>query len=426
MKFLLCTWGSSGDLHPFLSLGNELRDRGHEVTLVGLGIWEEKARQAGLQFVAAEPGRKPDEMAIHPDLFSHRNFGLDSFRILMRDFVLPTFEPWTECLLRLAPSFDCLVAHSFVLVAPVIAEKIGIRFVSASLAPGVIPSDYSMPAGSDLNPFRGWLGRKINRAIWKTGMRLIRPHVDPEVNRLRSKYGLSPVKDTSFRSVSTGLHLQLYSRHFAKREPDWPPSLQHAGFCFWNEDGAWSPPKVLTHFLEAGAKPVLFTLGTSAIMSPQRFYEDAVEAVQNSRHRAILLTGLERNKPANLSQNVLALNYAPHSWIMSRCSVAVHQCGIGTTSQALRAGLPSILCPFAFDQPNNAIRVRSLGAGIILPQKHRNALRMREAIERVTSETRFCESAQAIAQKITEENGPARAAELLEQFVGQKRPSERF
>jgi len=426
MKFLLCTWGSSGDLHPFLSLGNELRRRGHEVTLVGLGTWADKARQAGLQLVAAEPGRSPEGMDIHPDLFSHRNFGLDSFRILMRDFVLPTFGPWTDCLLRLAPDFDCLVAHSFVLVAPVVAEKTGIRFVSASLAPGVIPSDYSMPAGSDLNPFRGWLGRKINRAIWKTGMRLIRPHVDPEVNRLRSKYGLSPVENTAFQSVSPDLHLQLYSRHFASREPDWPPFLQHAGFCFWDEDGAWSPPKELTHFLEAGAKPVLFTLGTSAIMSPRRFYEDAVEAVQNSRHRAILLTGLKKNQPVNLPQNVLALNYAPHGWIMPRCSTIVHQCGIGTTSQALRAGLPSILCPFAFDQPNNAMRVRALGAGIVLSPKKRNAWKMREAVERVTGDPSFQESARAIAQRIAGENGPSLAAKSLEQFVGQKRSSERF
>ncbi len=415
-RFLLSTWGSSGDLHPFLALGAALRRRGHQVTLVGFPAWETKARAAGLDFVAAGVDLPLEDFHVNPELFSTRNFGINSLRVLMREFVAPTFPALTAALIEAAPRHDCLVAHSFMLVAPMVAELTRLRFASLSLAPGVIPSGWSMPAGAWHDPFRGAVGRFVNRTLWRIGMAMIRPEVDPIINRIRAQHGRPPVRDAALTSVSHELHLQLYSPAFAPRAPDWPAALVHAGFCFWDEMEAWAPPPELQKFLAGGEKPLLFTLGSSAVFHPDGFYQSAVAAVRKSGRRAILLLGREVNRPAHLPANILALDYAPYAWLMPRCAAVAHQCGIGTTAQALRAGCPMILCPYAFDQPNNAMRLRALGVGVLLRRHERSPSRMERAVEAVLGDPSFRQRAETLAAQIAREDGPAMAVECLERF----------
>jgi rhamnosyltransferase subunit B len=45
----------------------------------------------------------------------------------------------------------------------------------------------------------------------------------------------------------------------------------------------------------------------------------------------------------------------------------VHHGGIGSCAQALRAGLPQLLWPQAYDQHDNALRLQTLGVGLRLP-----------------------------------------------------------
>ncbi len=419
-RFLLCTWGSSGDLHPFLSLGCALKQRGHTVAIAGIPLWESKVRQAGLDFIAAANHQDMDSLHGNEKLFSTKYFGITSLRTMMRDYIVPTFAFMTDALLEAAPHFDCLVSHSFILVAPIVAAKTGIRYVSASLSPGVIPSAYSMPAGSIHPPFRGLLGPHINRSIWDLGMWMIRPHVDPSINAFRKKYGLPSQKNAMFYSVSNDLHLQLYSRHFAPPEPDWPGHFHQSGFCYWDETSEWTPPADLLSFLKKGAKPILFTLGTSAIFHPLEFYRNAIEAVKKTGHRAILLTGHDANTPQDLPPQIFPLHYAPYAWLMPHCQAVAHQCGIGTIAQALRAGIPSILCPYAFDQPNNAVRAMMLGAGVLLKINQRDPENLATAIRRVTNDSHCQEAVQSISHSIQTEDGPVLAAARLESFL-QKR-----
>lgn len=416
-RFLLCTWGSSGDLHPFIALGKALRQRGHQVTLAGIPSWEAKVKASEINFLPAAKSHTMDSLRGNEKLFSQEKFGLTSLRIMLRDYATPSFSIMIDALLRAAPQYDCLVCHSFILIAPIIAEKTGIPYVSASLSPGVIPSDYAMPAGSLLPPFRGPLARWIHRGIWNLGRWMIRPHVDPLINTLRHQQGLPPARNIMFDSSSTHLHLQLYSRHFAPPEQDWPSHFRQSGFCFWDENSEWTPSPELLRFLSDGEKPILFTLGTSIIFHPLEFYHNAVKAVKRTGHRAILLTGHDVNTPKDLPKNIFSINYAPYAWLMPQCQIAVHQCGIGTLAQALRAGIPSILCPYTFDQPNNAVRTEMLGAGILLKRHQHDPDSLVDAIHRIADHPRFRETTQSLGRNIQLEDGPALAASQLEAFL---------
>jgi len=93
-------------------------------------------------------------------------------------------------------------------------------------------------------------------------------------------------------------------------------------------------------------RPLVFTLGSSAVVDAGPFYENSVAATKLLGRRAVLLVGKDpRNRPASLPDGVVAFAYAPYSELFPRAAAIVHQGGIGTTAQAMRSGRPCWSCP---------------------------------------------------------------------------------
>jgi UDP:flavonoid glycosyltransferase YjiC (YdhE family) len=139
-----------------------------------------------------------------------------------------------------------------------------------------------------------------------------------------------------------------------------------------------------------------------------------VETLENLGLRGILLIGLEKNRPARLSESILAVPYAPYGLLMPRVRAVAHQCGIGTLSHTLRAGVPSVACPFAFDQPNNARRLEALGvAEVVLPHQH-DTRHIGRALQRLLADDAPTR-AQRLGNLIRSEDGVARACDILEE-----------
>lgn len=428
MRFLLSTWGSKGDLYPFLSLGKALRRRGHAVTLAGNPAWEDEAtRDAGLDFLAAGPRQTAEFLATIPETASAAGGGRVALAVSMEKWFSPAFSALYRTLRDAAPRHDCLVMHHAVLVADAVAEATGIPWVSVVLAPCVVPSAYTLPIGLGRRPGQGLLGRNANTLTWRQTRRDFAAIAEPYLRRFRDDNGLPPLPagrdaalDTSFSPEAV---LALFSAAFCPPAPDWPPHVAQAGFCFWDPLEDYTPPTALLDFLAAGkgghARPVLVTLGTTIATNPQGFYEAAVEAVRGTSHRAILALGkAATNAPANLPKNVFALDYAPFGWLMPRCVAVMHQCGVGTSAQALRAGLPSVCCPYSFDQPNNARQLEALGVGVYLSPgaQHRSPESLRRALDSLLAGGAPARAA-TIAAALRKEDGPTRACEILERFV---------
>ncbi|HEV3270686.1 MAG TPA: glycosyltransferase [Candidatus Methylacidiphilales bacterium] len=416
MRFLLSSWGSHGDLHPFLALGRGLIARGHEATLVGHPDWGVETEAAGLRFVSTGEPSREDFIRDHPEVMSMKWGGLVSLHTLVNRAIAPGFPHTMEALLAEARAHDVIVAHHFAFPAPVVAELTGLPWATVTLAPGVVPSAYSLPAANFGRAGHRFFGRARNRFIWSAGRMISRVMVDPVVNRLRAKHGLRPVRDAIFEAHSPVLNLQLYSEHFAPRPTDWSAEKRIAGFCHHDPPGAALPPEIET-FLDRGEPPVLFTLGSVAVQQPGAFYPGAVEALEALGLRGILLIGLEKNRPARLPGTILAVPYLPYGLLMPRVRAVAHQCGIGTLSHALRAGAPSVACPFAFDQPNNARRLEALGvAEVVLPHQ-RDARHIGRALERLLAGDAPAR-AQRLGGLIRAENGVARGCGILEETFG--------
>lgn len=412
MRWLLASWGSHGDLHPFLALGRGLIARGHQATLVGHPDWGAETEAAGIRFVSTGEPSRENFIKDHPDVLSMKWGGLVSLHTLVNKAIAPSFDHTVAALLAEAPSHDAIVAHHFTFPAPVVAELTGLRWATVSLAPGVVPSAYSLPGANFSRAGRGFFGRVGNQIVWSVGGMISRTMVDPVINRLRAKHGLKPVRDAIFEAHSPDLNLQLYSEYFAPRPPDWSPEKKMAGFCFYDPPGTALTPEI-EHFLRAGEAPILFTLGSTAVQNPGTFYQSAVEALDALGLRGILLIGPEKNRPPQLPETILAVPYAPYGLLMPRVRAVAHQCGIGTLSHALRAGIPSIACPFAFDQPNNARRLEELGvAEVVLPHE-RNVRRISQALHLLLAGPAPAQ-AQQLCKSIRAEDGVAKACAILE------------
>jgi UDP:flavonoid glycosyltransferase YjiC (YdhE family) len=124
--------------------------------------------------------------------------------------------------------------------------------------------------------------------------------------------------------------LALFSSALGAPQPDWHPKTVQTGFCFYDKLSAGSGLKEETEaFLQAGEPPIVFTLGSAAVMDAGAFYTVSADAAGRLGKRAILLTGKDdRNIPGSLPSGVIAVPYAPYSELFARCAVIVHQVGL--------------------------------------------------------------------------------------------------
>src|SRR6185503_15916918 len=122
--------------------------------------------------------------------------------------------------------------------------------------------------------------------------------------------------------------------------------------------------------------PIVFTLGSSAVWVARDFFHESIEAAKHLGRRAVLLIGDERNLPEALPEGIIAVDYAPYQSILPRACAVVHHGGVGTTSQALLAGIPTLIVPFAFDQSDNAEHARKVGSSRTLYRNNYRASRV--------------------------------------------------
>ena len=201
---------------------------------------------------------------------------------------------------------------------------------------------------------------------------IIDPLIAPATNVFRAEVGLTPVKRLFDRWYhSPQLIIGLFTDWFAPPQPDWPPNVHLTGFPLYDESESRDIPAELAGFLGEGEAPIIFTAG-SAMAQGKEFFRVSAEVCGGNGWRGILLTQFPEQLPLNLPEGVRHFGYVPFSAVLPRAAAFVHHGGIGTTAQALAAGVPQLIVPMTHDQPDNAVRIRRLGVGdFLLPANTR-------------------------------------------------------
>ena len=418
MKFVITSFGSFGDLNPYVGLGRALKARGHDVTLAVPRIYVPFAESAGLRGHAVRPDIDPNDREVLRRIMKP----LRGPEYLVRDLMMPVVEQSYEDLDPVARDADVLVSHPLTYAAPVIAEHRGLKWASTSLAPLGFFSQADPPLMA-VHPMMAALQRSFP-GLYRRMVPLSRVATRSwgvPVRRLRARLGLPPGQDPVHGGqFSPYLNLAMFSRLLAAPQPDWPPNAVVTGAVSYDAVLGAIPP-ALAAFLDAGPPPVVFTLGTAAVGADDapRFYRVSLEAAADLGVRCVLLVGQDaghRPDPAGRS-DVFVADWAPHSELFARASVVVHQGGAGTLHTALRSGRPMLVVPFAHDQGDNAVRAARLGvARVIFSSQYRRAA-VAAQLRALLTEPSWRERSTAVASQVSAEHGAETACEALEQLL---------
>jgi UDP:flavonoid glycosyltransferase YjiC (YdhE family) len=264
----------------------------------------------------------------------------------------------------------------------------------------------------------------LGRLFYRIASQRLEKVMEP-VYRLRAELGLARGEQPLLAGQhSPQMVLALFSSVLAKSQPDWPANTRVTGFPFYDRRdffGETQTSTELLRFLDTGPPPIIFTLGSSAFWVAKEFYRDSIRAAQALGQRALLLIGHARNLPAEpLPSGVAAFEYAPFGEVLPRALAIVHQGGVGTTGQGLRAGRPVIVVPHAHDQFDNAARVVRLGCGRSIARPRYNSQSATKELRALLETRDYAINALDVGRQVQNENGAGAAVDAIEEVLNNR------
>ncbi|HVK18639.1 MAG TPA: glycosyltransferase [Fimbriiglobus sp.] len=418
MNVLLHPLGSHGDVHPFIGIGRALKDRGHRVTLITSAPFRDLADRNGFDFAPVGTDADYHAFTHNPDLWRPWR----SFRVIFDRDRFPRFlrQAYRHIAERYVPGDTVLVGGSLGLAARIAHEALGVPCVTAHLQPMVLLSIADPPDSAVMTPPRWWPHWLRRLARW-AGERLVLDGLTARpVNALRRELGLPPVTRVwRVWRESPQLMLGLFPDWFASA-PDWPPQLRTVGFVRYDQGETKELPAAVREFLDAGPPPVVVTFG-SAMRQGRPYFEAAAGACRSLGVRGLLLGQGSDQIPRELPPGVVHADYAPFSLVFPRAAAVVHHGGIGTTAQALTAGVPQLVMPLAFDQPDNARRLERLGVARSLAPKRFTGPRVAALLGELTTSAAVAAACKAAAAKLAAADPLDEVCRLVEGLNGSDR-----
>lgn len=419
-RIILNTFGSFGDIHPYMAIALELQQRGHAPVIATMPSYREKMEGAGLQFTPIRPDvAQPKEQGT--ELIEKIMEPKTGPRFLTEELIFPAVRDSYADLLKAVEGADLLVTHPAAPAGPLVARTTAMPWISTVLAPFSFLSSYDPP----VPPFWQWTRklRLLGPGVMGFVLGVMKgAYKAKAVTEFRDELGLEDTGNPMFEGQHSPTRvLALFSELFGQRQPDWPPQTEITGFCFYDGSHNVEIPIELTRFLDNGAPPIVFTLGSSAVWVARDFFEQSIRAAKRLGRRAVLLIGDERNLPRVLPEGIIALDYVPYQTLLPRACAVVHHGGVGTTSHGLLAGVPTLIVPFAFDQSDNAEHARKLGTSRTLYRDKYLAPRVASELDELLRQPSYALRAMEVSRRLKQENGPGRAADLIEEVLSETR-----
>jgi sterol 3beta-glucosyltransferase len=418
MRITIFAAGSRGDIQPCVALGMGLRRAGYQVRLAVPEDFENFIREHGLDFyplrgdvqkiMAGDTGREFMETGGSNPIKSIRAIRkmLGPIALQMaQDAYAACSETEALICLGVQGAFGKSIAdaRNFPMVN---MEPTPLLPTRAFPAPG-------WPIQRDLgglhNLLSGWL---MLRVLWLW--------YAPFVNEFRETLGLETYTAADFHRMLKSIPMVgAYSPNVIPHPRDWPDSLHVTGYLFLNSQPGWQPPPQLEAFLKRGDPPVYVGFGSMGGRKPEELAGLAMEALAKSGKRGVLLKGWGGLRAQSVPESVFVADSVPHSWLFARVAAVVHHGGAGTTAEGLRAGVPTIIVPFAFDQAFWGTRIHALGAGPPpIPQKELTADRLAEAITMAVTDQKMNRAAEACGEAIRAEHGISNAVDVIQNILG--------
>ncbi|MEM6462167.1 MAG: glycosyltransferase [Pseudomonadota bacterium] len=424
MNVLIVTIGSRGDVQPFLALALGLKNAGHQVTLATCERFRAFVEKNGISY-----GFICDDLMKIIDSADGKALMEDTTNILriiaatirMKRQVAPAQRKTVEDTWTVAKTVkpDILLFHPKAVLGPAIAEKLKIPAILATPVPMIVPTGEFPCVGFPDLPIGRWYNRLgysvVNWFIKKSAakdVRAWRSQTDTPVRRTNVDY----LRDQDGKPIPA---LHPISETVVPRPSDWPASSVMTGYWFLNREETWQPPQALMSFLADGPPPIYVGFGSMSGRNPARLGEMIIEALKQSGHRGILAKGWGGLTASRFPDSILMIDEAPHDWLLPQVAAVIHHGGAGSTAAGLRAGKPTLICPFFADQPFWGKTVHHLGAGPKpIPQKKVTTEKLVGAIDQLMSDEGMRRNAERIGNSLRDEDGVKNAVAFVETVAG--------
>ena len=423
MRIGIQTWGSTGDIRPFVALAAALTQAGHQVHLVVTDIdcrdYRHYAEEYGFRITQVATPVIADAAALHEigrrciEAWTPAGQG----RVIYRETFLPVVEAMAAESAALVRDSDVLIGHFFLYFMRALAEQAGKPYVTAALAPFLAPSRQVCPSGAP-----DW-GRWSYPLWWNLAGRVVNALFLGDANRFRANLGLPPKHD-QIRDIFLGAPLDLIasSPQLFPRPADWPASYQQCGFFDLPEDSKTDDiPSALADFIAKGEAPIFISFGSLMPMDEATLYEHLTvftEAMKLTGRRLIVQLPVHSTVAPVPQANISYVRFISHRRVFPQCAMVVHHGGAGTTHTVARAGVPAIVIPHMADQFFWGKQVHGLGAGPApIPLRKLNARRLAAAISEVVASPMMREQASNLAHAMQGENGVKQAVTLIERLM---------
>ncbi|MER7690929.1 glycosyltransferase [Streptomyces sp. NPDC097610] len=401
--------GSRGDVQPCLALGRALLRRGDTVRILASLRYRRLITEAGLDLhpLPVDPVEIV-ESAEGQELLAGRRNPVAFIRHMDR-VLRPRMMSMLEETQIGAKGADLVLAPTFSFLGLHLSEYLQVPHAVIHFQPSqptkVFPHPFA-PAARML----GGVGNRLSFGAVDLGSWMVFRRF---VNAWRREsLGLPELSlPAPFRPVRQAPVLCAFSPAVVPRPSDWGRNVHVTGF--WHHDQPlWTPPRRLLAFLSDGPPPVYVGFGSMKTGDPE-----ATDALVRTALRRANLRGVLPGDPATSEDDILVVGDTPHDWLFPRMAAVVHHGGAGTTASALRAGRPSVICPFFGDQPYWAARVHELGAGPVpLPVRKLTVAALVDRLHALTRHAPYTETARRLGRDLEAEDGVAQACQVLDRL----------
>lgn len=414
MRILISAAGSHGDVLPFIALGREFMARGYDVILYINPFFGAFAVDAGIQFVPISTVEEYSSLLGELSEGSPRK----AFKRVARELAENCGLYYKAMEADVLAGRTIVIGNSLLFAPRLLQETHGVPCATVHLAPSVFRSN-QRPARLVPNWINADSPTFVKRLAWRSLDKFFYdPNFTAPLNRLRASLGL-PATECIFNSWihQADCVLGLFPDWFAAPQPDWPKDVMLTGFPLYDQAGQVPLSPELEEFLSAGPPPVAFSAGT-ATSTANAFFETSVEACRIGGLRGILLSHFAEQIPRSLPEGVIHVDYVPFSTLLPKLGAFVHHGGIGATSQALRAGVPQLIRPVAYDQFDNSDRAVQLGvAREILPGRYTSRT-VADTLKQLIADASLRQRCQEIAIHLKDCNAIATACNaILDRFA---------
>ncbi|MDZ4851205.1 MAG: glycosyltransferase [Pirellulaceae bacterium] len=364
-RFLLSPSGTSGDVHPYVAVGCELKRRGHEVFLLTNPAYEEVARQHSLDFVPIGEGLDWSELRSDARIHSSRQ----AWKAAMQWGATGTMREVFAAVRQFdRPGQTAIAAPAWNLGARIAREALSVPLATLVINPFLFRSVYQSPITPQMY-LPSWMPRWMKSfQYWFGDAFYVEPLIGRSLREFRNELGLPTVTRWMNRWwFSPDLLLALFNEVYAPRQPDWPSHIEFVGHTATDPDGDPSINAGVQQFLDAGSPPICFVPGSVGPGS-KSYYDTAIEACTELGVRGLILDKTDHDFQP-LPPSMFHARYSPLRSVLPKCRAIAHSGCAGTATQGLLAGIPHLIRPCVNDQPDVAQRLHRLGVAEIISTK---------------------------------------------------------